>query len=315
MRKNLNSEHIEGYVFDHTLTVKQVQNEKSENYGKNFITGEVNVAVDEAMLNVIPVHFTYVTETTKNGSNNATYAALSKIIDGATVATAGKEGAIKVKIDTSLGLNEFYNNENNLISAKRNEGGFVTIVSSLCDESERNKFTFDMVITGVKHVDADAERNVDEHAVISGVVFDFKNAILPVDLKIKNPAGMSYFEDLGASNAEPVYTKLWGRINCSTVVNRTAEENAFGGEENVTSYERKVREWLVTGTAKAAYDLGDEKILTMEELNTAAQDRQVYLADLKKRNDEYKASRTTAASSGVKATAVPAAKKASGFNF
>lgn len=312
MKKMINSEHIEGYVFDHTLAIKTVQNTKSANFGKEFIAGELNIATDESCLNVIPVHFSYVTPTTKNGSANATYNALKQIIEtGTTVVLGGVETATKVKVDTALDLNDFYNNEGNLVSAKRNEGGFVTIVSKLCDETERNKFTVDIVINNVKHVEADTDKNIDEHAVIHGAIFNFRNAILPVDLVIKNEAGISYFENLDATPAEPVFIKVSGRINCSTEVRTVKEENGFGGEDAVTNYERKVREWLVTWCAKEAYDFGDEKILTSEELVKAAQDREVYLADVKKRNDDYKASKEVTkvpATTPLKATPIAAKK-------
>ena len=64
MKKMINTERIEGRVYQHNLTIKTVQNQTSANFGKEFISGNLEVAVDEAGLNIIPVHYTYVTETT-----------------------------------------------------------------------------------------------------------------------------------------------------------------------------------------------------------------------------------------------------------
>lgn len=295
MRKNTNSEHIEGRIYQHSLEIKKVQNQESPNYGKEFIAGTLEIAVDEELLNVIPVHFTYVTDTTSSGSKNQTFAVLKRIIeDNKVIVNAGKDDALKVKVDTSLALNDFYNNNNELISAKINEGGFVTIISELRPENERNTFTTDMVITGTKREVADPERNIEKDYVsVSGVVFNFRNDILPVDFRVYSEDGMDYFENLGATNSEPIYTQVWGKISCGTKYKTTTADTAFG-EPSVRTYERKVREWIITGAKKAPYDFGDETVLTKEDLTKASQDRALRLDALKKRNDDYKAQKEAA---------------------
>ena len=313
MKKMINQEKIEGRVYQHDLTIKTVQNQASANYGKPFITGNLDVAVDEEGLNVVTVHFTYVSEATKSGAKNATYTALAKIIhEGKAWITDGKDAATKVKVDTSLALNDFYGQDDTLISVKRNEGGFVTIVNELCKPEDRNNFQVDMVITSVKKVEADPEHNIEEpYVTIRGAVFNYKNDLLPVDFVVKNDIGMKYFEGLEISNSAPVFTKVWGKINCVTVAVPRVEESAFG-EAAVKTYERKTKEWVITGAAKFPYDFGDETVLTAEELTKAMQNREVYLADIKKANEEYKASR--AASPAPTATPVATAAKGS-FTF
>ena len=66
MRKNENTQHIEGRLYQHNLEIKTVKNQTSENFGKEFISGTMDIAVDEAGLNVLQVHFTYVTPTTNS---------------------------------------------------------------------------------------------------------------------------------------------------------------------------------------------------------------------------------------------------------
>ena len=292
MRKAINTERIEGRVYQHNLIIKTVQNQTSANYGKEFISGNLEVAVDEAGLNVIPVHFTYVTETTSSGNKNATYANLKKIIDdNKTWVSVGKDDAQKVRVDTAIALNDFYTQDDTLVSVKTNEGGFVSLVNDLCPENERNTFASDMVITSVKRVEKDEEKNIDEdYVVVRGAIFNFRNDLLPVDFTVRHKDGMKYFEDLEVSNSEPIYTKVWGRIECRTIVNEVSEESAFG-ESSVRTYERKAKEWTITGTAKVPYDFGDEKVLTAAELTKAVQDREVMLAETKARSDEYRASK------------------------
>lgn len=321
MRKMLNKEHIEGRIYQHDLVVKTVQNKDSDNFGKEFIAGNVEVAVDDEGLNVIPVHFTYVTEMTSSGKKSPTFSTLKKIIDdNKTWVTVGKDEALKVKIDTAIALNDFYTQNDELVSVKVNEGGFIsTINGELCadEKNARNYFEADMLITGVSLVEADEEKNIKEdYAVVKGAIFNFRNALLPMEFIVKNPAGIKHFEGLGVTNSEPVFTKVWGKIVCETKTTTVTEESAFG-EAAVKTYERKSKEWVIEGAASSPYDFGDEKVLTAEEVQKAAQDREVYLADIKKRADEYKMSKAAGTTATPATSAVPTAApaKQGGFTF
>lgn len=317
MKKMINSTHIEGRIYSHDLAIKQVQNESSANFGKNFISGNLEIAVDEDGLNVIPVHFTYVTAETKSGAKSPTYSALARIIeDNKTWTSVGKEGAEKIQVNSAVALNDFYNQNDELVSAKRIEGGFISSIRELkADESQRNTFDTDMLITSVKRIEANEEKEIPEHVEVSGAIFNFRNDLLPVQYIISDKSGMEYFEGLGATGANPVFTRVWGNINCKTKTVTNEIESAFG-EPAVRTYNRTEREWLISGAPKQAYDFGDEKILTTEEVKKAAADREVMLADIKKRNDEYKAQRAAGNTSAISATAQPSATvNAGGFTF
>ena len=323
MRKNLNTITVTGYVYSfgdgngrNDLKLA-VTGEKSKNPGTEYISGTVNIAVDELGLNVIPVSFTYVTGIyAKSGKSNPNFSALKKLIDeNKTWVSVGKENAAKVKIDGAVGLNEFYvkeNDEDRLVSTKINSGSFINFVNELPAENERATFKCDMLISRVTHVEADEERNIKEdYATVRGAIFDFRNSILPLDFIVRNPQGMSYFESLDTDEG-PVYTKVWGRINCSTTTTESKEESAFG-EAAVRVFEKKVREWVITGTAKEAYEFGDEEVMTGEEVAKAMQDREINLAEMKKRAEEFKSAQATPAA----AAPAPAAAKAkvAGFSF
>ena len=317
MRKAINREKISGRVYDFTIAEK-VTGESSKNPGTPYIGGTLDIATDDAGLNIIQINFPYVTETTKKGAKNGTWTALKKIIDEErTILKVGMENAMMVKVDTALALNDFYSSRNGeevLVAAKRNEGGFVTIVNSLGEEDSRNSFEFDMLINGTQYIEADEEKNIPEdYLIVKGAVFNFKNDILPVDLVVRNAGGMKYFESLEASPQNLVFTKVWGKINSETIVRKVEEESAFG-EPAVKEYTRTVREWVITGTSKpdAVYEVGDaENGITAEEIKQAMANREIHLADVKKRQDEYQASVKSDATTNI-ATA-PAA--AGGFNF
>ena len=230
----------------------------------------------------------------------------------------GKDAATMVRIDTALGLNDFYtsrNGEETLVSAKRNDGGFVHVTNKLGEEATRNTFEFDMLINGTRLVEADEEKHIDaDYLIVKGAVFNFRNAILPVELVVKSADGIKYFESLDASPSNLVFTKVWGKIESQTIVDKREEGSAFG-DAAVKEYTRTVREWVITGAAKETYEIDDEKNgITTDEIKTAMADREVYLADVKKRADEYQASKAA----NMSTTATPSAgatAAAGGFNF
>ena len=219
---------------------------------------------------------------------------------------------MKVRIDTALGLNDFYTNRNGeetLVSAKRCDGGFVHKTNTF--GAERNKFEFDMLINDTRVVEADEEKHIDEdYLVVKGCVFNFRNDMLPVELIVKSKGGMQYFQSLDASKTNLVFTKVWGSIKSETIISRVEEESAFG-EPQVKEYSRSKKEWIVNGAAKETYEVGDaENGITTDEIKEALDKRNIYLADVKKRQDEYQASKNAGTgSAGVSPTA------AAGFNF
>ena len=312
MMKVKNETHIEGILYEHALEAK-VTGPNSKAPGTNFISGTISIATDDAMTNIVPVHFTYVTEKTSKGGVNATYSLLQNIIDGVvgTYMQDGADKAAKLRVDSAIGLNEFYTDRNGkeeLVSVKTNEGGFVHTTNVLAeDETQRNTFKCDMVITQVTHIDADDERKTPEKAVVKGVVFNFRNEILPVEFTATNAGAMAYFEDLGATTSNPVFTKVWGRQVSEVIKRGIREESAFG-EDSVREVQSTRKDFVITGAAKEPYEWDSEDTILASELTTAIANRETYLATMKQRRDEYKASKG-------QATPVAAASSKAEFNF
>ena len=313
MKKMINTTHIEGLVYDHKLE-KKVSGKESKNPGTEFINGILNVATDDKGMNVVPVHFSYVTATTSKGGTNNTYNALSRIIDeNPSVVKVGRDNAMKVRIDSAIGLNEFYADlkDEKPVCAKRNEGGFVHIVNELDeDEKKRSYFETDMLITGVRDVEADSDRNLPAKVVVMGYAFDFRNALLPVEYSVLNENGMKYFQKLDCSPANPTFTKVWGRQVSQTIKTEITEESAFG-EASVRIRETTNRDFVITGTSKVPYMWDDESTITAMEMKKALQDREIYLASVKKRQEDYQNSK----SNGAAAKTAMANTAASGYNF
>ena len=315
MKSNfINTTHVEGLIYEHSLELRK-SGEKSKNPGTEFIMGNLNIATDDACTNIVPVHFTYVTSTTSKGGANATFGVLKNIIDGnvGTVMANGKENAGKIRIDSAIGLNEFYSDRNGkeeLVSVKRNEGGFAHMVTDglAPDEKARNTFKVDMLITNVTRMMADEEKGIKERAIVRGCIFDFRNAVLPVDFTITNSKGMDYFEGLGASSKEPVFLTVWGRQISQTIVNTQVDESSWG-ESNVRETTSTRRDWVITGSQTETMMWNDESTITAAELTEAMAARETYLATIKQRQDEYKASKA------AKPAAPVANTTTAGFNF
>ena len=309
MKKMINRTKIEGYLYQHTLELKE-SGPNSKNPGTQFISGNVDIATDEAMTNVVTVHFTYTTATTGSGKTNATFNVLKDIVDNklCNVMAHGADNAAKLSIDSAIGLNEFYSDRNGteeLVSAKRNEGGFVRVISSLNeDENMRNTFDCDMVITQTRLIEADEEKNLPEKLILKGAIFDFRNSLLPVEFSVLNPNAISYFEGLGVSSTSPVFTRLQGR-QISEIITRTVTQESAFGAPIVKNYSSTRKDYVITWAAAEPYAWDDEESITANEMKEVMANRETYLATLKSRQDEYKASRNQA----------PAAPAQGGFNF
>jgi hypothetical protein len=311
MKKNMNNAtHIEGYLYEHDLALKE-SGPNSKNPGTEYIAGTVGIATNEAKDNIVPVHFTYVTATTKKGKPNATFGILKDIIDGklGSIMGGNVDNPAKLRIDSAIGLNEWFtdrNGQEELVSVKRNEGGFVHTTNSLNDlESNRNTFRVDMLITGVKHIDADEERGYPEKAIVKGAIFNFRNELLPVEFSTVHPGAISYFEGLEASSKNPVFTEVRGEQISETIVKRIEEASAFGGV-SVREVKNSRKDWVITWAAEETYEWDSEESITAAEVQKAMADREIALAAMKQQADEWKAKKSAGQ------TAAPAT---GGFNF
>ena len=312
-KKMINASHIEGYIYEHKLE-KRVAGPNSKNPGVQFINGTLRIATDDNLLNVVDVHFTYVTETTAKGNANATYNVLSAIIDGkiGSVIEHGKDYAGKIRVESAIGLNEWYDSrsgDETLISVKRNEGGFVHLTQELNDEKIRATFDTDMLITGVTRVEEDEERQLPERGIVKGCIFSFRNELLPVEFTVTNPKAIDYFENLGVSNKSPILTRVRGNQISKTIVREIEEESAFG-EPAVRTVRSSQRDFVITWALPEPYGWDTEESILASELSELISNREVYLADMKRRNQEYRENRNNA-----NAAAASAPVSTGGYDF
>ena len=106
-----------------------------------------------------------------------------------------------------------------------------------------------------------------------------------------------------ATGTDPAFTEVRGRQVSETVVKRFEEESAFG-ESIIRESKSTRKDWVITWAAREPYVWDTEETVTADELKQAIADREVFLANEKKRREEYEAS----------LNAAPAVDKGS-FNF
>jgi hypothetical protein len=317
MKKVINELNVVGRVYEHELKIKQVQNENSSNYGKNYISGKIHIAIDEDGINVIPVYVTYIAETTKDGGKNKSFALLKELVDNnLTWIEQGKDGAMKISVLGSVVEKSFYNENNELISTKQNEASVFTKVNKFStNDTDRNypraKFKVDSVVFSLKRIEADEDKGITEdYAVVKCGLFNWRNELYIMDFKIYNPQGIEYFENLEPSGSNPVFIQLYGGVNCQTVTLEKETPTAFG-KPIVEQVTRTTREWIIESASSTPFEYGEEGALTAEELKQCVADRELRLAELKKRTEEWRADR---AKTPVAPAAIPIIKTDS-YNF
>ena len=300
-KRMINTTRIEGVLYQHSLELK-VSGPNSKKPGTEFISGNIEIATNDALTNIVPVHFTYVTATTAQGKENATFTTLKNIIDKKVSCYTDPdvaEKAAKVRVDSAIGLNEFYSTRTGaeeLVSVKRNEGGFVHVVQSISEnEKQRSTFEADIVIVGVKEKEPTYDNNGKEtapaKAIVDGRIFNFRNDMLPVELSVVNPKAIDYFLGLDASMRNPIFTKVRGQIVSEQITRYITEESAFG-EDSVREVQSSNKDYVITWAALDPYEFGLDETITMQDLKTAAQARENTLAELKQRSDEYRATKS-----------------------
>lgn len=277
-----NSVDIKGYVFNHTLT------KKVSRKGVSYIGGVLNVATDKDAMNVVPVNFTYVTETySKSGKPNATYSFLEQIIDNNNTYELNGASAAKVRISGDIECNDFVTRDGEMASPKRIRGSFVHAESGDIAVVGCAKFKVDMLIEGYQEVEDERNGNFGR---VRGYVFNFRNDFLPVDFTVRSNGGMSYFDKADVSVSEPLLTQVWGDIVATTIVKTKEVENAFGAPD-VQTTTRTLRAWDIVGAANEPYEFGNEADMTAADVTKGKAAREEYLVTVRRNHEEYQASR------------------------
>lgn len=271
-RREYNRVEVNGYLYSHNLE------KKVSRKGVEYIGGNIEVATDNDLLNIVRVTFTYVTAITSTGKESSTYALLEKIIgESKTVQNVGKDSATFVRVQGDIEKNDYVSNQTgDMVEQTRIRGSFVNEGSrgEMCA-----KFDADMLISGY---DERESADGSTYGVIKGYVFNFRNDFLPVQFNVPaSSGGMEYFSGENISNDNPLLTHIWGNI--TTTVIAVESESAFG----VRASSRQLRSWDIAGASGTPYEFGDESIMTYDDIKAGLQARADHLAEVRAQYEEY----------------------------
>lgn len=287
-----NFSHVEGWLYDASKLSFRETGANSKNPGTKYIGGSIDIATNDELTNIVTVNFTYELPTFSTGTKNERYDTLAQIINGdiKTVLGAGKENAAVLKIDGRVGVNEYYSDKSGeikLTSFKVNEGGFMHVISASAlagDPAARATFQTDVLIHTVTVKEADPDRGLPEKAVIKGFIFDYANRLLPVEFDAIHEGAISYFESLGASNSNPILTKIRG-VQVNEIIKRSITVESAWGEE-VKEVENTNRSWKITWAQPDVYEFDTPETLTAQELTEALAARKTREAELRTQYDQ-----------------------------
>lgn len=315
--KILNNITISGKLFNKDLKTYTVK-KQGDNFGKEFIKGTIGIATDEECLNVVPVSYIFELPTnSRSKTPNSKYNALKQIMDTkCTVEEVGKEDAPIVQITNStLATEDRYSvQRKEPYSITNAQGGFIKTLNAMpTDDSKINEFCVETVITGVKYVEENEDKGIEEPFLyVDGYVFTFRKEIQPVRFTLRDPEGIDYMQSLDVSKKNPIFVKLWGQI-CNTTVKIKNEEETAWGSVKVTYTSVSKREFLITNMKIAGYVFGEEDTITEEEFKKCMQTREIALAEVQKNAEEYAASQNSKAE--APAPAPVKVNKKSNFDF
>lgn len=294
--KFINRTKVCGYIFNITgsrswdnLQVA-VSGENAKNPGQEYIRGVMNVATDDEGLNVVAVHFTYVVPTYKSGKENPNFTYLKSIIDRAengtlkTFENAGAD-AEKVTITGDLSLNEFVNQEGDVIAAKQIRGSFVGPMTA----RDQMGATFDLEVLLSNATTREVEDG-DDYMNVSGYAFNFRNEILPVQFSVHSKGGINYFEGADISSKDPFFGTVSGEVVSNLIVVSREDESDVDGFGEVKPTTRSIRSWDIV-RARRTLEFDEEGTLTRAELKGLLGDRAEHEAQLKKDAEERAAKR------------------------
>ena len=275
----INNVHVEGYVFNHTL-----QQRVAQRTGITYISGEINVATDNKAMNVVPVRFIYVTEKySQSKQDNPNYAVLTQIMNDNRTFEAVGTSAMKVRIDGSIYVDDFFTAAGQLASPKRIQASFIHFMNDGQEiAAQPTKFETEMLIENVEY----KENNNGDYLDVKGYVFNFRGDILPVSFSARSAQAIKYFQ----AQDYPMLTKVWGKIDSTTIERKVEVESAFGDPAvNVTT--QTLRFWEITGASPAPMEYPSDGILTDDEVVAKLAERNDRLNDLMHRWEENKAAK------------------------
>ena len=291
-----NSVKIEGVLSEIDLkTGTSTKNGKSSDYISGSIKIRVSQLINGAMTDLdIPVYM-FSNKLKNDGNPNPAYDSIHRVMTEYTsIAAAGLEAADRVRItNANIRMNEYYGQNGNLISYPRINASFVTKVTDLNKFNPEASFSAVFMIAAMGYETDKDGIQIENRYKIRGILPQYGGKVDVVDFYATNP---NVIDAVSSYWSERDTVKINGKLNFTSSVEEKLVEVDFG-EPRMERRTVSVSELLITGGTQTP--LEGDFAYDYDEVASALQERQAYLATLKDKAKQKEA--------GVKAA--PAAKK------
>lgn len=258
--------------------VKWKLDEGTDKNGQDYISGEITLAVDDEGTEMRFRVFANP-RWKKSGKTNGNYTILEKILHDEMGAGEWLSVRGSVDVDYFVPKEARDDNDDGLARTQRMSATFINANN---DEKYENKWRVDMLITSVREVEADEERQIPRYAQVKGyIVDDYHKRLMEVQFDARKDAAINYVLGLQCSKDVPYFVSVTGHME--RVTRSVVLENAFGDPE---TQEYASTRWAITRMPPQGYNFGDESDITVEEYNEYLAGLQEYKDSKKTDNDE-----------------------------
>ena len=282
LRQAKNTVRIEGLLSEINL--------KYGSYVKNGVTvdtigGDIKVLVHQEINGepndlIIPVYM-FSPKLTNAGKPNPAYASIEAVMkEYVSIAAAGEAGADKIRITSgSIRMNEYYNQQGQLVSFPRVNTSFVQKETS--EFRPEASWSLEFAVSSLDYVtDEDGVEVEPKKLRIKVIVPQYGGKVDTMELFATNPrvidAITSYWESGKSYTAK-------GRLNFTSTTQEVIEECDFG-EPDVRIRTVSISELIVTKGTQAP--LEDDMAFAPAELSAALKEHKAYLETLKDKTSQ-----------------------------
>lgn len=274
--KDGNTVKIEGILSEVDLKYSTFMKDNVETKGVGgFIKVRVNTVINGAETELeIPVHM-FATQLTKNKTPNPAYESIERVMNEyVSIAASDIDHADRIRITrASIGMNEYYGQNGNLVSFPRITASFVTkIRKEECKPDASFNVTF---VVGAKKYEVDREGvETDRYSVI-GMIPQYGGKIDVVPFVAINPGvidGVSNYWNEGDT------VRATGKLNFTSKTETFTQAVDFGDPVETTRT-ISVSELVITGGSSTPLD--GEFAISEADVNAALAERKNRLAALK----------------------------------
>lgn len=271
---------VEGVVLESNMERKEFKDKDNNPYFA--LTGEIVVQTGE---NETHTARYFVKEFTSKGDQNKIYTNVKTVLDElVTIQDIAQhpqefEGGVptKVRVRGELGLNEYYDETEQLHSNLQIRGVFLNRVKDEATYSPKAEFDIEGVV--VKTVpEFDKDENETGRMKVTALIPTY-NSALPIEFISRAEDG-GYIQD----NFETgVTVNIYGKIVNFSKKIEVEKESGFGENKVETKWEN-VRELQIVGGK--VYEEESPKTLTPEAIKELSTKRNVHLAQVKERSQQ-----------------------------